>query len=100
MTAAADRFVDLACLTYRDDESRERRVEASALLAATPEIVDASVHAAAAAGDVDALRRHLDRDARCIDVLDCLSRHGGAARPRSNGQLDLGRCHCRSRTLG
>ncbi len=68
MTAAADRFVDLACLTYRDDESRERRVEASALLAATPEIVDASVHAAAAAGDVDALRRHLDRDARCIDV--------------------------------
>ena len=64
---AANRFVDLACLTYRDDESRARRVEARALLAATPDLVDASVHAAAAAGDVDALHAHLDRDAQCVE---------------------------------
>jgi hypothetical protein len=49
-TDAADRFVDLACLTYRNDESRTRRDEASALLAATPDLVHAIVHAAAAAG--------------------------------------------------
>jgi hypothetical protein len=67
MTEAADRFVDLACLTYRDDESRLRRTEASALLAATPELVHASVHAAAAAGDLGALRGHVDRDARCVE---------------------------------
>jgi hypothetical protein len=66
ITDAADRFVDLACLTYRDDESRARRAEAAQLLAATPALVDASVHAAAAAGDVDALRVHLDRDAASV----------------------------------
>lgn len=64
---SADRFVDLACLTYGDDEARARRVEASALLAATPGLVHDSVHAAAAAGDVTALRAHLDRDAGCIE---------------------------------
>ncbi len=67
---AADRFVDLACLTYRDDEARARRLEASLLLAATPCLVDASVHAAAAAGDVEALRLHLDRDAGCVERPD------------------------------
>ena len=66
MTDAADRFVDLACLTYGDDESRARRVEAMQLLAATPALVDASVHAAAAAGDVDALRGHFERDAASV----------------------------------
>jgi hypothetical protein len=60
----AARYVDLACLTYRDDESRARRVEASELL--TPNLVDADVHVAAAAGDLAALRRHLDRDPGCI----------------------------------
>jgi ankyrin repeat protein len=64
----ADRFVDLACLTYGNDESRARRLEASALLAATPGIVNDSIHAAAAAGDVDALRMHLERDARSIEL--------------------------------
>jgi ankyrin repeat protein len=67
MSDAADCFVDLACLTYGDDESRARRVEASTLLAATPDLVHESVHAAAAAGDVDALRAHLDRDAECVE---------------------------------
>jgi ankyrin repeat protein len=68
MDDLADRFVDLACLTYGNDESRTRRTEASALLAATPGIVNASVHAAAAAGDVDAVRVHLERDARSVEL--------------------------------
>lgn len=54
----ADRFVDLACLTYGSDESRARREQAAALLAQHPDLVQASPHAAAAAGDVDALRAH------------------------------------------
>jgi ankyrin repeat protein len=62
MRDTADRFVDLACLTYGEGESRERRAQATELLAGTPGIAEASVHAAAAAGDVDALRAHLDRD--------------------------------------
>src|SRR5262245_979571 len=66
MNDAADRFVDLACLTYRDDEARARRDEARALLAATPGMLHASLHAAAAAGDVGALRAHLDRDPVCV----------------------------------
>ena len=64
----ANRFVDLACLTYGDHESRARRVEASALLAATPDVVNTLVHAAAAAGDVAALRGHLDRDPQCVEM--------------------------------
>ena len=61
----SERVVDLACLTYGDEESRARRDQATALL--SPELVQASVHVAAAAGDLDALRGHLDRDAGCID---------------------------------
>lgn len=62
----ADDLVDLACLTYRNDESRARRAKASALLAAAPEIVAASIYAAAAAGDVEALRIHVERDPRAV----------------------------------
>ncbi|HLL23306.1 MAG TPA: hypothetical protein VK427_14310 [Kofleriaceae bacterium] len=69
MRTKAERFADLACLTYRDHESRARRAEATALLAETREIVQASVCAAAAAGDVDALRVHLDRDPACVAQL-------------------------------
>lgn len=58
----ADRFVELACLTYGPDEGRARREEAEALRAATPELVRATVHAAAAAGDPDALGAWLARD--------------------------------------
>jgi hypothetical protein len=68
----ADRFVDLACLTYGNDESRERRVQATALLADTPALVDASVHAAAAAGDCDALRIHLERARACVESRDAV----------------------------
>lgn len=66
MQDVADRFVDLACLTYGNDESRARRTEAAALLAHTPDLVHATVHAAAAAGDLAALRAHLDRDAGAV----------------------------------
>ncbi len=60
----ADEFLRLACLTYGDD-SVARREQAAALLAARPSIGTASIHAAAAVGDVDAVRRFLatDRDA-------------------------------------
>jgi hypothetical protein len=59
--AAADRFVELACLSYQGD-SLQRRAKAAAQLASEPAIVDASIHAAAAAGDLAALTRWLDRD--------------------------------------
>jgi len=61
-----DRFVELACLFYEGD-SAARRTEAATLLAAHPELVAQSARAAAAAGDVDALRAHLDRDASEAD---------------------------------
>jgi ankyrin repeat protein len=64
----ADKFVDLACLTYADGESRDRRVEAAALLAAAPGLVKDSVHAAAAAGDLAVLRSHVDRDPAAVDL--------------------------------
>ncbi len=83
--ADADRFVDLACLTYGDDESRARRNEAAALIIALPSLVRDSVHAAAAAGDADALRAHLDRDPGCV------SRAGS---PRTWGPL-LALCYSR-----
>jgi ankyrin repeat protein len=93
----SDRFVDLACLTYCGNDSRARRDEASSLLAANPDLVHASVHAAAAAADVDALRTHLDRDRRCagqsgpprgwVPLLSlCYSR---VARPDALACLDL-----------
>ncbi len=57
----ADRFVDLACLRYTGD-SPERWGEAEALRASEPTLVGTSVHAAAAAGDVAALRTWLDHE--------------------------------------
>ena len=59
---AADRFADLACLCYTNDESVERRQRAAEQLAGSPEIPAVSPYAAAAAFDVAALREHLDRD--------------------------------------
>jgi ankyrin repeat protein len=59
--ALADEFVLLACLTHGgDDPDRPRR--AAELLAARPAMTRASVYAAAAAGDVAAMRDWLDRD--------------------------------------
>ncbi len=57
--STSDRFVDGVCLTYEND-SPERRQQAEALLAASPGLCRSSVYAAAAAGDVQALREFLD----------------------------------------
>jgi uncharacterized protein len=64
--AGAERFVDLACLSYQGD-SLERRADAAALLAREPGLVDASIHAAAAAGDLDALRTWLEREPTLLE---------------------------------
>jgi ankyrin repeat protein len=59
--ALADEFLLLACLTHGgDDPDHPRR--ATELLAARPGITRASVYAAAAAGDVAAMRDWLGRD--------------------------------------
>ncbi|MBN9112752.1 MAG: ankyrin repeat domain-containing protein [Pseudonocardia sp.] len=55
-TDPVDDFLSLACLRYDGDDPAHARA-AAALLTAHPEIGSASVHAAAATADVDALRR-------------------------------------------
>ncbi|MEP6979333.1 MAG: ankyrin repeat domain-containing protein [Nakamurella sp.] len=57
----ADRFCRLATLRY-DGDDPTRRTEASALLAAVPDLVHAHIWAAATAADLDAVGRHLDQD--------------------------------------
>lgn len=59
--SAAGRFLDLARLTYADDDPG-RWAAAGELLAEQPGLVEEDVFVAAAAGDTDALRRHLERD--------------------------------------
>jgi ankyrin repeat protein len=54
----ADEFLRLACLTYSDDDPA-RWAAARTTLAERPELARASLHAAAAAGDVEAARQHL-----------------------------------------
>lgn len=58
-----DEFLLLACLRYGDDDAPSRWRRAAELLAAHPEITRTSVHAAAAAADVDALAVSLAADA-------------------------------------
>lgn len=55
-TDPVDDFLSLACLRYDGDDPAHAR-QAAALLAAHPGIAEASVHAAAATADVEALRR-------------------------------------------
>jgi ankyrin repeat protein len=59
--SAADRFLRLACLRYADDQP-EHWAQARSLLTEHPELTAGSVHAAAAAADVAALRRILAVD--------------------------------------
>ena len=66
----ADRFVRLACLTYGGDDPA-RWHEAADLLAARPDLAAASIHTAAASGDVDAATAILDADP------DAVHREGG-----------------------
>ncbi len=62
-----DRFASLASLRYDETDSPERWANAAELLAADPGLVDRSVHAAAAAMDPVAIRRHLAVDPDCAD---------------------------------
>ena len=57
-----ERFCDLACLQYSAADDPARWAEAAELLAAQPDLPSRSIHAAAAAGDPEAVRRHLDAD--------------------------------------
>lgn len=61
-TALADRFSDLACLTYSGDHVN-RRKQAERILAGTPDIVAATPYAAASAFDVAGIRAFLRADA-------------------------------------
>jgi Ankyrin repeats (many copies) len=57
----ADEFLRLGCLYYTDDQP-ERWAQARQVLAAHPEVTQASVYAAAATADVPRLRAHLAGD--------------------------------------
>jgi hypothetical protein len=59
--SAADTFLRLACLVYGNDQPG-RRVEAARMLAEQPEIRGASLHVAAATGDLAAVQGFLDSD--------------------------------------
>ncbi len=61
-TVLADRFADLACLTYGGDHL-SRRQRAEEMLAASPDIGAATPCAAATAFDVAAIRAYLQADA-------------------------------------
>lgn len=65
----ADLFTDLACLCYSQDEHVSRRERAARLLEETPGLTGASLHAAAAAFDVAALRDHLEKDAELANAV-------------------------------
>lgn len=58
----ADEFLSLACLRYGHDDNPARWQRAAELLAAHPQLTATSVHAAAAAADVDALSVLLAED--------------------------------------
>lgn len=62
LDAVADSFVDLACLGYQGQDSVARRRRAARLLAETPELVGASIYAAALVGEVATVLRMLDDD--------------------------------------
>ena len=55
----ADRFINLACLTYGDDWT-ERRDQARELLAAHPSLSDENIYTAATVGDVAVVKRMLN----------------------------------------
>jgi hypothetical protein len=58
----ADEFLVYACLRHGGDDSPERWERAARLLATHPELTAASIHLAAAAADVPAVRAHLAAD--------------------------------------
>lgn len=58
----ADEFLRLACLSYENYDRPERRDRARQLLSDRPELTDDNIFAAAAAADVEAVRRLLATD--------------------------------------
>jgi ankyrin repeat protein len=61
-SSPADEFLVMACLRYGHDDNPARWQRAAELLAAHPEVTDTSIHAAAAAADVEALAALLAAD--------------------------------------
>jgi ankyrin repeat protein len=57
-----DEFLTLACLRYGDDDNRERWDRAARIQSDHRDITRSSVHAAAAAADVEALSSLIERD--------------------------------------
>src|SRR5436309_1663277 len=58
----ADRFVELACLTFHADDGRRRRRRALAMAGASRDLAATSFFAAVVLGDVAAVRRMLAAD--------------------------------------
>jgi ankyrin repeat protein len=95
----ASEFLHLACLCYDDPHYDHRSFHARArdLLAAHPEIMEASIWAAAAAGNVAAIESFLQRDARLANrpgphgwtplLCACYSRVEPAGAERSTYQV-------------
>jgi uncharacterized protein len=57
----AEQLVQLACLRYGGDDRAWRHANANALLMEVPELVDANLWCALVAGNLTAVKRHLDR---------------------------------------
>ena len=62
----ADDLLRLGCLLYGGDDTL-RHAEARALLERQPDLAGASIHTAAAVGDIAAARRFLDEDPACAN---------------------------------
>jgi hypothetical protein len=60
--SAADAFCRLACMVYGDEDGPDRWAEAASMLATTPELSRASIWAASAATDPDAVAYWLAQD--------------------------------------
>ncbi len=59
-----EEFLRLACLNHGDDDP-ERVVQAASRLATRPSLAAETIYTAAAVGDTDAVRHHLDLDPAC-----------------------------------
>jgi ankyrin repeat protein len=64
----ADAFIRLACLTYSGDWNRSNPAKARRMLTDHPEIATADIYAAAASGDVGAVRGMVDRRPELVDA--------------------------------
>ena len=62
-----DEFLRLACLTYGGDDLA-RHARASEMVRANPAVSEASIHAAAAAGNVESVRRFLSDDPQALNA--------------------------------